>query len=180
MRIIAGRFNRRVLISPEGNETRPTTDRTRESMFNLIVSRLDMDQIRVLDLFAGTGALGLESISRGAGHVDFVETSAIAGKAIRANIASLDPQISHHIHQEDAFRWLQKPLIRPYSLILADPPYHLDGISNLPEWALPKLEEDGLFVLEHDRRIGFSDHEACIVSRTYGKSSISIFSPPSK
>lgn len=175
MRIIAGRFNRRIISAPEGSGTRPTTDRTRESMFNLIVSRLDLVDTHVLDLFSGSGALGLEAVSRGAKHVDFVEVGSAATSFIRKNISTLDAQISHSIFQEDVFKWLQKSIGSRYSLILADPPYDLESIESLPALVLPLLEENGLFVLEHDRRLSVSNLESCLVSRTYGKSTVSIF-----
>ena len=94
MRIIAGRFKRRVLAAPTGTVTRPTTDQMREAIFNLVTARLDLDQIAVLDLFSGTGALGLEAMSRGAGHLDGIEVSAASIKVARANAFSLDPKMS--------------------------------------------------------------------------------------
>ncbi len=85
MRIIAGRLRRRVLRAPRGTLTRPTSDRTRESIFNLLASRLDLDGAVVLDLFAGTGALGLEAVSRGAAAVTFVELNGHVLKYTRQN-----------------------------------------------------------------------------------------------
>ena len=91
MRIIAGRWRGRPLLAPPGLATRPTSDRTREGLFSMLTSRFGtFEGLRVADLFAGSGALGLEALSRGAEHAFFVERDAEAVKAIRANIAKLD------------------------------------------------------------------------------------------
>ena len=90
MRIIAGEWRRRQLRAPAGEATRPTADRTRETLFSMLASRLgSFDDLSVVDLFAGSGALGLEALSRGAGHCLFVEQDGAAVKTIRANIATL-------------------------------------------------------------------------------------------
>ena len=90
MRIIAGKWRGRALVAPPGDATRPTADRTREALFSMLASRLgDFEGLRVADLFAGTGALGLEALSRGAAHCTFVEQDGKALDALRANIAKL-------------------------------------------------------------------------------------------
>ena len=90
MRIIAGEWRGRRLVAPAGQQTRPTADRTRETLFSMLASRLgSFDGLRVADLYAGSGALGLEALSRGAGHATFVESDSAAVKAIEANVAAL-------------------------------------------------------------------------------------------
>ncbi|HAY37716.1 MAG: 16S rRNA (guanine(966)-N(2))-methyltransferase RsmD [Bacteroidetes Order II. Incertae sedis bacterium] len=175
MRIISGRFKRRVLKSPSGDQTRPTTDRAREAIFNLIVSRLDLHDASVLDLFAGTGALGLEAMSRGAGSLDCVEVSGQVLKVARDNMMSLDAQMRCRFIRSDVHSWLKTAKGR-YRLILADPPYALEEIEELPSRVIPLLAEDGLLVLEHDRKIRFESHPFRIETRKYGKSAVSIFS----
>ena len=92
MRIIAGQWRGRNLATPKGDETRPTADRTREALFSMLVSRLgSFEGLRVADLFAGTGALGLEALSRGAAHCTFVENERLALDALKANVANLAP-----------------------------------------------------------------------------------------
>src|SRR5918993_1010186 len=90
MRIIAGEWRGRKLVAPAGRDTRPTADRTRETLFSMLASRLgSFEDLRVADLFAGSGALGLEALSRGAAHATFVETDSNAAAAIKANAAEL-------------------------------------------------------------------------------------------
>ena len=120
MRIIAGAWRGRKLVAPAGLQTRPTADRTRETLFSMLASRLGtFDGLRVADLYAGSGALGLEALSRGAGHCTFVENDRAALDAIRANVAALG---AHGIDIL-ATSALRLPPARPFDLIFADPPY---------------------------------------------------------
>ena len=120
MRIIAGAWRGRRLIAPEGLQTRPTADRTRETLFSMLVSRLgSIDDLRVADLYAGSGALGLEALSRGALHCTFVENDRAAVDAIRANAATLGATGVEVLAMSAA----RLPPAAPFHLILADPPY---------------------------------------------------------
>lgn len=122
MRIVAGQWRGRKLVAPKGEAARPTADRTRETLFNMLASRLgSFEDLRVVDLFAGSGALGLEALSRGAAHCQFVEQDAEALKAIRANIATLGARDSTDVRAGSvmALASVQQPL----DLILLDPPY---------------------------------------------------------
>lgn len=177
MRIIAGYLKRKSIKAPRGTVTRPSTDRTRESLFNLVESRLDLEDADVLDLFAGTGALGFEAISRGAKVVTFVETYPAAVKSIRYNAGALE--VSDHciVIRSDAVSYIERYKGPPFDLILADPPYELEMLARLPELAIPHLKSGGLFVLEHDVRHSFVDHPDLAVSRPYGRTIVSIFSP---
>ena len=122
MRIIAGNWRGRPLIAPKGTETRPTADRTREALFSMLVSRLGtLDGLRVLDLFAGSGALGLEALSRGAGHCTFVEQDSAALDALRTNIAKLGAAPQCDVRAQSVMAL--GPAIAPYDLLLLDPPY---------------------------------------------------------
>ena len=122
MRIVAGEWRGRKLIAPNGDVTRPTADRTRETLFNMLTSRLgSFEGLSVLDLFAGSGALGLESLSRGAAHCLFVERDPDAVKAIRANVAALDAR-SRATVQEGSVLSLG-PAKVAHDLVLLDPPY---------------------------------------------------------
>ena len=121
MRIIAGEWRGRRLAAPEGMATRPTADRVRETLFSMLASRLgSFDQLRVADLYAGSGAFGLEALSRGAAHASFVEQDPRALSAIRMNIESLGAS--------DRCRVLARsvsalPAGEAFDLIFADPPY---------------------------------------------------------
>lgn len=122
MRIIAGEWRGRRIDAPRGEATRPTADRTRETLFNMLASRLgSFEGLRVADLFAGSGALGLEALSRGAAHCLFVEQDRAALDTIRANIRSLDAGARASVEAGSVMglRAAREPL----DLILLDPPY---------------------------------------------------------
>jgi 16S rRNA (guanine966-N2)-methyltransferase len=121
MRIIAGEWRGRKLVAPSGRLTRPTADRTRETLFSMLASRLgSFEDFRVADLYAGSGALGLEALSRGAAHATFVETDREALKAIEANIAAFGAASRAAIRSISADKL---PKSHPFDLALADPPY---------------------------------------------------------
>lgn len=127
MRIIGGKFKGRRIIAPKGTVSRPTSDRTREALFNILGAREDfeIDGARVIDLFAGSGALGLEALSRGAAWCLFVETDAGARGAIRVNIEALGLFGSTRIHRRSAAGLGQKPAGdgAAFTLAFLDPPY---------------------------------------------------------
>lgn len=175
MRIISGRFKRRQIKAPPGHLTRPTTDRTRESAFNLIESRMSMSGAQVLDLFAGSGAMGLEALSRGAAHATFVESDGRVLSSARSNAESLGVDEECAFVRMDALVYLKRDTSPAFDLIFADPPYHLPSIALLPDLVLPHLTDDGLFVLEHDARISLAHHPALDTSREYGKTVVSVF-----
>lgn len=155
MRIVGGQFKGRSIAAPPGRDTRPTADRAREAVFN-VLAHADwspgLESRRVLDLFAGSGALGLEALSRGAAFALFVETDAGARGAIRDNIEALGLFGVTRIHRRDATDLGVKPagLGEPFDLVFLDPPYH----RGLGERALARLGEggwigpDALIVLE--------------------------------
>jgi 16S rRNA (guanine966-N2)-methyltransferase len=121
MRIVAGEWRGRKLVAPAGQLTRPTADRTRETLFSMLASRIgDFEGLRVADLYAGSGALGLEALSRGAAHATFVETDRAALKAIEANVAALKASDRTAIRAMSA---VTLPAGGPFDLIFADPPY---------------------------------------------------------
>ena len=123
MRIIAGEWRRRLLRAPPGEETRPTADRTRETLFAMLASRLgDFEGLAVADLFAGSGALGLEALSRGAASAVFVEQDAAAIRALRQNIAALRAQPQCDVRASSVLSL--GPAKQPLDLILLDPPYN--------------------------------------------------------
>ena len=178
MRIIAGRFRRRTLQSPGGKGTRPTTDRAREAIYNLVAARLDLEGARVLDLFAGTGALGLEGLSRGAASLVCIDNSRVALEIAKSNARSLDPSLDVSFILSDVTNWLSRAKPDSFDLILADPPYTSESVLELPEKVIPLLSENGFFFLEHDRKVRFNPSEVLLETRTYGKSAVSIFTTP--
>lgn len=125
MRIVGGSLRGRPLAAPKSDAIRPTTDRTREALFNVLAHGHGdlLDGARVLDLFAGTGALGIEALSRGASHCLFIEESAEGRALIRSNVESLGLQGRTKIFRRDATRLGDAGTIMPFSLVFADPPY---------------------------------------------------------
>jgi 16S rRNA (guanine966-N2)-methyltransferase len=125
MRIVGGEFRGRALAGPRGDAIRPTTDRTREALFNVLAHRYAdrLEGARVLDLFAGTGALGLEALSRGAAFVLFVEQAVEGRGLIRRNVESLGLTGRSKIFRRDATALGEAGTMQPFGLLFADPPY---------------------------------------------------------
>jgi 16S rRNA (guanine966-N2)-methyltransferase len=122
MRIISGSWRSRPLVAPKGDTTRPTADRTRETLFSMLASRLgSFEDIKVLDLFAGSGALGLEALSRGAASCTFVEQDRAALDALDTNIAKLGAKAQSDVRRSSVLSL--GPAREAYDLILLDPPY---------------------------------------------------------
>lgn len=180
MRIVRGKFGGRPISAPRGRDTRPTSERTRESVFNVLEHAAwspGIEGRRVLDLFAGSGALGLEAMSRGAAFALFVDTDAAARGALRDNIESLGLFGATRIHRRDATDLGKKPagLGEPFDLVFLDPPYG----KGLGEAALAKLgpggwiTPDALVVFECGAEeapatLGF----ACLDERVYGAAKV--------
>jgi 16S rRNA (guanine966-N2)-methyltransferase len=138
MRLVAGRFKGRVLAAPEGMTTRPTADRVRESLFNILAhGEPELRGARVADIFAGSGALGLEALSRGAGHVTFFETAPGALGVIAANVKKLGCEKEVSVLRQDAIK--PPKANEPCQFLLLDPPYK----SGLAATALVALAAQG-------------------------------------
>ncbi len=178
MRIIAGEFGGHGLKSPSGHETRPSTARVRESLFSLVDARIYLDGAEVLDLFAGTGALGLEAISRGASLVTFVEEKGHVLDYARANAEKLGVKDRCLFIQADAVEYIRQYEGPELDLIMADPPYKLDAMQEMPDLAVPTLHVDGVFTLEHSSHDWFDEHPHQMTSRPYGRTIVSLFRPP--
>lgn len=156
MRIVAGALGGRRLVAPAGDATRPTTDRVREALFSILGGRGVIDGARVLDLYAGTGALGLEALSRGAVHATFVEAGRPALVALRDNVKALGVGDATSVVAARAERWAKTAAVdAPFDLVLADPPWAdvaraCETIATLAGRGL--VAGDGLVVLEHAAR----------------------------
>ena len=158
MRIVAGKYRSRILKSLKGNALRPTSDRLRETLFNVLGTNVSGS--RFLDVFAGTGAVGIEAISRGATQVVFVENHAAAATLIRRNLASLEIQNGAQILLFDALRGLEKlaarhkPTDAPFDFVFVDPPYaekeQYDRVLGFLG-AASFLSEGSLVIAEHRR-----------------------------
>lgn len=149
MRVIAGQFKGRRLKPPAWEGLRPTSDKLRETLFNILAPRVD--GARVLDGYAGTGALGIEALSRGAAHVTFVEHNRRALALIEENLAACGGDRRYTIESGDVAAVLRRSG-GPFDLILLDPPYDLHAITDALEAAAARLAPDGLIVLERATR----------------------------
>ncbi|MBR0169314.1 MAG: 16S rRNA (guanine(966)-N(2))-methyltransferase RsmD [Bacteroidales bacterium] len=175
MRIIAGTLRGRRLNPPQGLPVRPTTDMARESLFNIFNNYVDYEDCRVMDLFAGTGAVSLEFVSRGAKEVTSVEinnqcTEFIKATAMQFGIRNL------HVVRADVFDLLKRAN-RRFDIIFADPPYAIENLASLPDLVFEKqvLTNDGIFVLEHPREYSFEEHPHFWQHRAYGKVNFTFF-----
>ena len=172
MRITGGTLARRTLDAPRGDRTRPTTDRVREAVFSALGSRTDLAGARVLDLFAGSGALGLEALSRGAARATFVERHGPTLAVARRNAAALGVAARAAFVRADALAYRGPG---PFDVVLADPPYDLAELPALPAALRPLLAASGWLVLEHDARHAFDGAPGWVQSRTYGGTVVSWF-----
>lgn len=174
MRVIAGEWGGRRLQAPPGDATRPTSDRVREALFSVLGERVT--GARVLDLFAGSGALGIEALSRGAAAVTFVDSAPAALKALRANLDALGAEAE--VRRQDAGRFLAGASReeREYDLAFLDPPYRLAGrLGGELSAILPAvLAPEGLVIAESDRREPLDLELPLLDERRYGDTLIRI------
>lgn len=154
-------------MAPEGQATRPTTDRVREALFNALVSAEGIDGSRVLDLFAGSGALGIEALSRGASHCTFVERDRTAVEAIRRNVANLGLADRTSIVVGDVLSRL--PALPPVDLVVADPPYGFAEWTALLDGLRSQVPENGLVVLESGEPVGETSGWESVREKRYGR-----------
>lgn len=162
MRIIAGKFKGRIIKFPNSKLVRPTTDKMKESLFNYLTHSIDFEKIRVCDIYAGSGSLGLEALSRGAAEVHFVEKDFHISKMLQENISSLCANDNCKIFKMDAVRFSKMPGHEKYDLILADPPFFKDDIHIVVKNILEKkfLKDDGILLVERSIQTQKKDQEA--------------------
>ena len=177
MRIISGTYRGKAIALPNGFKARPTTDFAKESLFNILANRYRFDDLCALDLFAGTGSIGLELASRGCRHIEAVEMNALHAAFIKKTASELGfGQL--HVVRLNVFDFLALCKAR-YDLIFADPPYDLSGIETLPERLTGDvLKPGGCFVLEHAARYDFSTRQYFMERRRYGAVNFSFFVKP--
>jgi 16S rRNA (guanine966-N2)-methyltransferase len=177
VRIVGGSLGGRVLRAPEGRATRPTSEKVREALFNILGS---VDGDHVLDLFAGSGALGIEALSRGAAHVTFVDAGRPALTAVRANLAQLGVADRADVIAADAVATAGRLVPgQPWRLVFVDPPYASE-LAQKAVLALPvsHLAPGAVVVIEHDRRNAPPDALGSLLrtdQRRYGDTMISLF-----
>jgi 16S rRNA (guanine966-N2)-methyltransferase len=172
MRVVAGEFKGRRLHTARGTRTRPTADRVREALFSMLG---DVSRARVLDLYAGSGALGIEALSRGAASAVFVERDQAALAAMRRNLEAVGARAD--VRRQDVLRFLARPEGK-FDLVFCDPPYDVAPAVAAPlTGALPALlGEDARIVTESDKRNPLLLPLPLVVERTYGDTRVAIHS----
>jgi 16S rRNA (guanine966-N2)-methyltransferase len=175
MRIIGGILKGLRLNPPKNLPVRPTTDMAKEALFNILQNQIEFENIRVLDLFSGTGNISMEFASRGAEQVVSVDRSIQCVHYLK------DTARQHGLNQisvfkEDVFKYLEHETDQ-FDLIFADPPYDLNSIPQIPVIIFDKklLSPEGLLIVEHQSMQNLSKHPAFIEQRRYGHSSFSFF-----
>lgn len=177
MRIIRGKYGRRRFDVPTNITARPTTDFARENIFNVIENLVDIEGSKVLDLFAGTGAVSFEFLSREAAHVTCVEKASTQYNFIKKVAALLGAENDITVIRGDALRYLASSALTPYDIVFADPPYTMPGFAEIPEKILnSKAVKPGtLVIVEHNATHDFSALPGFRERRTYGSVNFSIF-----
>jgi 16S rRNA (guanine966-N2)-methyltransferase len=175
MRIISGYLSGRKLVPPRSLMARPTTDMAREGLFNILNNRIEFENCRVLDLFAGTGIIGFEFVSRGCRDVTAVERDHVHCAAIRQNIAHLEVT-GLHLIEADVFKFLKRQA-SPFDIIFADPPYDHPRLGQVPGLIIGQglLKPGGFLVLEHGPGNSFAQYPGFFEERHYGKVHFSFF-----
>lgn len=172
-RIISGRFGGRFIGSPQTSRTHPMSERMRGALFNMIGS---VDGLTVLDAFAGTGALGLEAISRGAHHVTFIEKDRVAQNVIQENIMLFGVDVAAKLVSASVTKWDTTVRAQLFDIILVDPPYHdmqLSTVNRLVKY----LKLKGLMILSHPGRESAPTVNGVVVvdNRSYGDAALAFY-----
>lgn len=175
MRIIGGRLKGRTISPPPGYKARPTTDFAREGLFNVLGNEYELEDITVLDLFGGTGAISFEFASRGASEVCCVEMAPANASFIRSQAGALGLR-NVSVVRHNVFDFI-RICTRSYDIVFADPPYAMEGLDTLPDRVLGAglVVEDGYFILEHPAEHSFSGHPRFVKERKYGNVHFSFF-----
>lgn len=181
MRIISGLYGKRRFSVPSSFKSRPTTDMAKEGLFNVLQHHIEWDEVDALDLFAGTGSIGFEMLSRGAKSVLAIEKEYLHYVFIKKVAAELG-DARYRVYRSDVFKFLNDARERAdrehYQVIFADPPYHLKRIDEIPEKVLSSglLAPGGFFVFEHPKDApSFEGHPLFFEQRVYGSVHFSIF-----
>ena len=175
MRIISGKYKGRRISAPNNIIARPTTDFAKEGLFNILNNRIDFEDIDVLDLFAGTGGIGIEFVSRDCKSVISIEENERHCSFIRKVCGEL--KISNlSLVKTDVFKFISSCHTQ-FDMIFADPPYELEKLAEIPNLIFSRnlLKTDGLFVLEHSAKNSFEMHPNFVDHRHYGSVNFSFF-----
>lgn len=160
MRVIAGVYKGRSIGTVNDRSVRPAADRVKQAIFDMLNTRMEFEGSAVLDLFAGSGSLGIEALSRGAGHATFVEINVAVSRSIERNIRMLGCERKAEIITADALQFMQSAH-DPFDLIFADPPYDFEHTPQLPElvFSYRLLNRGGYLLIEHTKDLHFASTE---------------------
>jgi len=175
MRIIGGRLKGKLINPPAGYAARPTTDFAKEALFNILDNEYEFEDLKVLDLFGGTGAIAFEFASRGAGRVYSVEMNRDNARFIRSEAARLGLPNVTAVH-DNVFDFL--PICKEkFDIIFADPPYALEGLETIPDKVLSFdiIHPERYFILEHGDEHSFTEHPCFVKEKVYGRVHFSFF-----
>ena len=178
MRIIGGKHKGRRFTPPADNwPTRPTTDYAKEGLFNILQNNFDLEELKVLDLFGGTGNHSYEFASRGCCDITYVDRFAGAIKFVRGMVEKLDMVDCIKIVQADVFKYIRRAKGKQYDYIFLGPPYGMPALDTLPDevFEADLLAPGGWMVLEHNPNHDFTKHPRFDEARNYGKTIFSFF-----
>ena len=177
MRVVGGKYRGRRIDPPKGMEARPTTDYAKEGLFNILQHGVPLEDIRVLDLFSGSGSIAVEFLSRGAESVLSVEHDRDLFNHLQRTARALG-ETNWHMLKGDVFTFLATHR-SSYDIIFADPPFSMEGIERIPMLVMEHglLEPDGLLVVEHNARVNMSALPGFWKHRPYGAVHFSFFKP---
>lgn len=175
MRIVGGKYKGRIFIPGKKFSSRPTTDIAKEALFNILANRYDLSNMKILDLFSGTGSIGYEFISRGASEVTFVDNDYSHIRFIKEVLQKLEIQ-NARVYRNDAFRFV-KNCMSKFDIIFIDPPFNMPYIDDIPVFIINSgiLNKYGLMILEHSKDYNFSGNQNFSEIRKYGKVNFSFF-----
>ena len=176
MRIISGKYGRRRFDVPSSFSARPTTDFAKENIFNVLSNLIDFEGLDALDLFAGTGSISFELLSRGCRQVTSVEKNNAHASFI-AKVAKELKTSDLNLIRGDVFRYIQSVPSESFDFIFADPPYALKELPDIPDliFQYHLLKPEGIFVLEHGKGLSFESHPCFSEHRHYGSVNFSFF-----
>ena len=179
MRIIGGKLKGKAILPPQGYKARPTTDFAKEGLFNILNNEYEMEGLKVLDLFGGTGAISYEFASRGAEMVYCVEMLPLHANFIKSQATALGMR-NLTVVRHNVFEFLDI-CHEKFDIIFADPPYAIEGLGDLPEKVFAKdiLHPGAYFILEHPEEYNFESNPYFVKERKYGNVHFSFFEKPS-
>jgi len=176
LRIISGKYKGKIITPPKAFSARPTTDYAREGLFNIIENNFTIEDLRVLDLFSGTGSISIEFASRGCVSIDLFESNRLHFSFIIRTIKELGFEKITRAYQRDVFRSIPR-ISEQYDIIFADPPFKHKELASIPDLVLNNdlLRENGWLILEHPGSYEFSQHPRLTRHRNYGSVNFSFF-----